>query len=42
VSQQGVPAAFTDRLGVPVEPYFWQQGGEVGHRAAVDLVVKVV
>lgn len=42
VSQQGIPATFTDRLGVPVQPYFGQQCGEVGYGAAVDLVVKVV
>lgn len=42
MSQQGIPAAFPDRLGVPVEPYFWEQGGKVGHRVAVNFMVKVV
>jgi hypothetical protein len=38
-SQQGPRAALADRFRIPMQPYLGQKGGEVLHRAAVDLVV---
>jgi hypothetical protein len=41
VPQQGSRAALADCFGVPVQPYLGQECGEVGHRTAVDLVIKI-
>jgi hypothetical protein len=42
VSQQGVPPALADGLGVPSAAIPRAAGREACHRAAVDLVIQVV